>query len=75
MLIKLKTTSKNLHQIVTLVVSGATISLHPAHQEAQEAISGSLASMAFRATILGSKARHRQLSHSCKVSWTAEGGR
>ncbi|XP_010765865.1 diphthine--ammonia ligase isoform X3 [Notothenia coriiceps] len=47
---------------------------HPAHRGAPKAISGSLASTAFRAKILGSRARQRQLSHSCKVSWKAEAG-
>lgn len=43
------------------------ISLHPAHQETPGAISGSLASMAFRAKIPQSRARHRRLLHSSKV--------
>ncbi|XP_056282157.1 diphthine--ammonia ligase isoform X3 [Pseudoliparis swirei] len=51
------------------------ISSPPAHQEAPKAISGSLASTAFSAKISGSRARHRLLSNSCRVSWTAEAGR
>lgn len=42
-------------------------SLHPGRQEAAEDISGSLASMAFRAKEQGSRTRRMLLSHSCKV--------
>lgn len=46
--------------------------LHPGHQEAPEAISGSLASMAFRtkeqgSREQGSRTRRMLLSRSCKV--------
>lgn len=78
MLMKPKTSTKNLHQLVTSVVSRATLcpesSPHPAHPEAPEVISGSLASVDFKAKNLESRARRQPLSHSCRVSWTAEAG-